>query len=62
MAQLVYIILLSSFFLGCGVKGDPMPPSQGAILGRGEPQSVGVRLKFKSEAVKSLEDEDEDEE
>jgi hypothetical protein len=31
------LLLFLSFNFGCGVKGDPIPPSMPPELGRGEP-------------------------
>lgn len=53
--------------LGCGVKGDPLPPEKPAELGRGRPtyKRATEELKIKKTAPKKTpstkDDEDEDE-
>lgn len=49
--------------LGCGVKGDPLPPEKPAELGRGRPTykraTEGLRIQHKQD-VKQEPDEEED--
>lgn len=37
MSTYVLILIVCLGFVGCGVKGDPIPPQKPPELGRGEP-------------------------
>ncbi|MBX3020517.1 MAG: hypothetical protein KF799_02470 [Bdellovibrionales bacterium] len=41
--------------LGCGVKGDPLPPERPAELGRGRPTYKRATEKIKIESTRPLE-------
>ena len=59
------LILMLSYLLilGCGVKGDPLPPEVPAELGRGRPNyrraTEGIKLE-NPEILEETESEDED--
>jgi len=42
MRSLVAIVALITVNLGCGVKGDPLPPEVPARIGRGQPTYKGA--------------------
>lgn len=49
---LLFLVILSLGFIGCGVKGDPVPPETAPQLGRGRPNfkgaAQGIRIKPES--------------
>ena len=53
------------FLLGCGVKGDPLPPEKPPLLGRGQPTykkaTEEISLPKPPQIIFEEEDEDEDE-
>lgn len=38
----ISIVILFFALIGCGVKGDPVPPETGAYIGRGQPTFKGA--------------------
>ena len=52
--------------LGCGVKGDPLPPEKPVELGRGRPTykraTEGIKIEKKVPVKKEEEDEDDEHE
>ncbi len=51
--KLLFIILSLSAGLGCGVKGDPVPPETAPELGRGRPnfKRAAESIRVKPESV-----------
>lgn len=45
--KFIYYFAFLFFSLGCGVKGDPIPPEQDAYIGRGRPTFKGAAEKIK---------------
>lgn len=45
-SSILYLILISFFLISCGVKGDPKPPFEPAVLNKAE-------LKVKNQNTKS---------
>ncbi len=43
--RITFSLSLGLWLLGCGVKGDPLPPESPAFIGRGAPE-MGERLKL----------------
>jgi hypothetical protein len=58
------IVVLLAPLLGCGVRGDPLPPEKPAELGRGRPTyrraTEGLKIQRTNQDVKTDEEEDED--
>jgi hypothetical protein len=55
-----YVIVLNVLFfacLGCGVKGDPMPPESPAYIGRGHPtyRKAADRFEIRTESIEDEE-------
>ncbi len=50
LKRIGYLMILA--LVGCGVKGDPQPPSQPPMIGHGEPNYTKnhPKLKLKSES------------
>lgn len=60
--RMAVFFLFVGFVLGCGVKGDPLPPEKAAELGRGRPTYKRALKDLKVAPVTVDDDEDEDEE
>ena len=66
MKKILFITTLA--LVGCGVKGDPVPPNREAYIGRGRPTYKGATEKIKvqqqipTELDRSEEDEKEKQE
>jgi hypothetical protein len=58
IVRLFCLITVFQLMLGCGVKGDPMPPLSPAVLGHGEPtyqkatEKIKIKKRDKSEKKK----------
>lgn len=52
LSKLAFIFLLSLGFVGCGVKGSPLPPLNPAPLGRGEFRFKEAEMKKSSKKQK----------
>lgn len=56
-------LMIVGTFVGCGVKGDPLPPDRPAEIGRGRPmfKRATEKIPIQKANEKDLEDRDEDE-
>lgn len=54
----VLAILCTVTALGCGVKGDPLPPERPPQMGRGRPTYQKAAEKLKIETKKDVDDEE----
>lgn len=67
MKQIIFFLATLGTLMGCGVKGDPLPPEEPAYIGRGEPSFKKAVQRFdirtdELEDEKEVEEADEDEE
>lgn len=53
------ILIFAIVMIGCGVKGDPLPPEKPVEIGRGRPTYKRATEGIKIEKVKKEEDENE---
>ncbi|MCB0414753.1 MAG: hypothetical protein KDD50_10495 [Bdellovibrionales bacterium] len=53
---LLFLIVMT--FLGCGIKGKPLPPERPVDLGRGKPTYKGATQKLLLESIEQDSDED----
>lgn len=62
-AWLCAIIVVVTNLMGCGVKGDPLPPERPVELGRGRPtyKRAAERIKVVPQVDESPEPDEEDE-
>jgi hypothetical protein len=63
MIKILILTILPFLCLGCGVKGDPLPPIEPETIGRGKPTYKRAVKNFKvNENANDVEDEQEEEE
>ena len=64
MIKLISVYVLASFFLGCGVKGDPVAPGIPAEIGRGKPtyKRAMQKLKVKQKSDTEIDSDEAEEE
>ncbi len=60
IAQRVSLVSLLALQIGCGVRGDPLPPERPPELGRGRPTFKKATEKIEIKRESQREDEDED--
>lgn len=58
----ISVFALFLFVVGCGVKGDPLPPEKPSDLGRGRPTYRRATEDINVERKARVNDEDEEEE
>lgn len=54
----VLIVGISFFLAGCGVKGDPVPPTKPPQLGRGQPTYRRATEKIKLKKITPADDDE----
>ena len=53
------VVVLAFFYVGCGVKGNPLPPEEPIMIGRGSPEKDGVVSELTKKAkLKAQQDEE----
>ena len=62
MMKIICVLLLFFAVLGCGVKGDPLPPERPTEIGRGKPTYKRAFQKIKLPENGNEENENVDEE